>query len=172
MRCIIPFKRYIFVKHSKHSNMKYFSLAVFTTLFSISVLAESGGKSDKIYSELKANHDCFSMSLSKEMIDAFDIDIDLDGKQKWITGDFLEGRFLVISDIKKASDIKKSFLKEGYQEVDLEEEVDEFESSNEETYLMITKSGNVVKEAHFIVRTDDNTILLSIYGNLNVKKQK
>ena len=95
--------------------MKYFSLAVFTTLFSISVLAESGGKSDKIYSELKANHDCFSMSLSKEMIDAFDIDIDLDGKQKWITGDFLEGRFLVISDIKKASDIKKSFLKEGYQ---------------------------------------------------------
>jgi len=171
MRCIIPFKRYIFVKHSKHSNMKYFSLVVFTTLLSLSVLAGSGGKSDKIYSELKANYDCFSMSLSKEMIDAFDIDIDLDGKQKWITGDFLEGRFLVISDIKKASDIKKSFLKEGYQEVDLEE-VDEFESSNEETYLMITKSGNVVKEAHFIVCTDDNTILLSIYGNLNVKKQK
>tara|TARA_R110002049_G_scaffold258433_5_gene434184 strand:- start:10 stop:468 length:459 start_codon:yes stop_codon:yes gene_type:complete len=152
--------------------MKYLSLTIIAAIFSLSLLAGNGGKSDKIYSELKSSHDCFSMSLSKEMIDAFDIDIDLNGKQKWITGDFLEGRFLVINNIKNASDVKKAFLKEGYQEIDLEEEVDNLETSNEELYLVITKSGNVVKEAHFIVSNDDSTVLLSIYGNMNVKKQK
>ena len=152
--------------------MKYFSLTIIAAFMSLIVTAGNGGKSDKIYTQLKSDHDCFSMSLSKKMIDAFDIDLDLNGKQKWVTGDFLEGRFLVISDIKKASEIKKSFLKEGYEEIDLEDEVDKFETSNEETYLVITKVGKVVKEAHFIVSTDDSTVLLSIYGNMNVKKQQ
>lgn len=152
--------------------MKYFGLSMIAALFSIAVLAGNGGKSDKIYNQLKSENDCFSMSLSKEMIDAFDIDLDLNGKQKWVKGDFHEGRFLVISDVKKASDIKKSFLKEGYEEINLEDEVDNFESSNEETYLVINKVGKVVKEAHFIVSTEDSTVLLSIYGNMNVIKQQ
>ncbi len=152
--------------------MKRISLTIIVLLTSIFTFAGNGGKSDKIYQQLKSDHDCFSMSLSKEMIDAFDIDIDLDGKQKWITGDFLEGRFLVISDIKKGGDVREKFLKEGYEEVNLEEEVDEYSSSNEETYLVIHKSGSTVKEAHFIATTESNTVLLSIYGNMNVKKQK
>jgi hypothetical protein len=152
--------------------MKGISLIITVLLISLSSFAGNGGKSDRIYQQLKSDHDCFSMSLSKEMIDAFDIDIDLDGKQKWITGDFLEGRFLVINDVKKGSDVQKTFLKEGYEEVNLDEEVDDFSSSNEETYLMIQKSGTIVKEAHFIVTTDNNTVLLSIYGNMKVNKHK
>ncbi len=152
--------------------MKYFSLTIIGALFTMIAIAGNEGESDKIHNELNAKNDCFSMSLSKEMIDAFDIDLDLNGKQKWVKGDFHKGRFLVISDLKKASDIKRSFLKEGYEEINLEDEIDNFESSNEEKYLVISKIGKVVKEAHFIVSTDESTVLLSIYGNMNVIKQQ
>jgi hypothetical protein len=148
--------------------MKKITLILLTAFISLQLMASIGGGSNKIYEQLKSQNDCFSLSLSKEMIDAFDIDLDLNGKEKWVTGDFKEGRFLVINDYKNGSNVKKMFQKEGYELINLD---DANVESDNEIYLLVSRNGKKVSEAHFIVTNDDNTVLLSIYGDMKVEKK-
>jgi hypothetical protein len=148
--------------------MKKIALILITALASVQLMASEGSKSNKIFESLKSENDCFSMSLSKEIIDAFDIDLDLDGKEKWITGDFKEGRFLVINDYINGSNVKKMFQKEGYELIDME---DANVESDNEIYLLVSRVGKNISEAHFIVTSEDSTVLLSIFGKMKVEKK-
>ncbi len=142
-------------------------------LFSLGVLfaGNNQGKSDEIYQELKRGDNVFSMSLSKEMIDFFDLDIDLNGKEKLITGDFTEGKMLIINEKKDCSDIKERFEKEGYKLVEIDDEEIDDDDGDAEVYLLISKNGKIVEEAHFLVSEDDKFILLSIFGRMKVENK-
>lgn len=127
----------------------------------------------RIYSLLDEKYDAFSLSLSKEMIDFFDLDIDMNGKEKWVTGDFTKGKMMTISSEEvKAKTICTLFSDEKYEMVDIEDELEKEDSDSDEVYLFIQRKGKNISQAHFIVESDENVILLSIYGNMQVKNKK
>lgn len=150
--------------------MKKVKLTLISFLITISVFA-SGQKSkaDVVYAELKQMDNVFSMSLSKEMIDFFDLDIDLNGKEKWIKGDFHEGKMLIIKEEIESSKVIHKFIDQGYKQIDLEDE--DSDETSDEVYLLVDKKGETVKEAHFVVANEDNLVLLSIYGNIKVEEK-
>lgn len=150
--------------------MKKFKFSLLAILISIaSLAADQKSKADAIYSELKQFDNVLSMSLSKEMIDFFDLDIDLNGKEKWIKGDFHEGKMLIINEKIESSKVVKKFTNQGYKLVDLEDE--EVNEDGGEVYLLIDRKDKIVEEAHFVVANDDKLILLSICGKINVEEK-
>jgi hypothetical protein len=122
---------------------------------------------DKIYRFLEKNGNSFSMSLSKKVLDAFDFDVDLNGKEKYLKGDFSRGRMLVVSEKKDAKMLLGLFKEEGYQLIDLKE-FNEEEKENEEVYMLTDRKGEKVSEIHFVVDGDDSLVLLSIYGDMKL----
>ena len=158
---------YIFAKQ-KQIDMKIYSLII-TALISFSAMA-GNGDSEKIYKILKSETDVFSMSLSKTMIDFFDMDVDFKGTEKWITGDFEEGRMMVIKEKFTGSDIQKIFKTEGFELIDLEEDED-INLENGEVHLYVTRKKDKVSEAHFIIEGDEKIVLFSIYGDMKVSEK-
>ncbi len=156
----------------KIHKMKKFNLIILVFLigFQLTSFRSIGQNqsSKEILNELSNSENSFSMSISKEIIDAFDVDIDLNGKENWIGGDFLKGNLLIIDNEYTGSTVKKMFLKKGFELVDMEEE----DNSDSEVSLLVERSGKQVKEAHFVVDNDGKTIVLSIYGNIKVKNKK
>lgn len=146
-----------------------------TSLLLISALsigiALAGEGNENLYTKLKANHtESFSMSLSKDMIDFFDMDLDFNGKEKLITGDFHEGRLLVLKDVQSTTSITSIFNSEKYELIEDKEE--KMNSDNGEVYLYIKRNGKNVSEAHFVVMNDEGKVtVLSVIGNMQVKNK-
>ena len=109
--------------------MKKYSLIVIALIFSLSVSA-SKGDSEKIYKKLKSESDAFSMSFSKEMIDFFDMDIDFNGKEKWVSGDFAEGKMMVI---KEKEEFTKNLVTKIEQENKEKELIEEQNKKNKDS---------------------------------------
>ncbi|MEQ8908575.1 MAG: DUF4252 domain-containing protein [Vicingaceae bacterium] len=124
---------------------------------------------DRIYNYLEENHDAISLSLSKKMIDFFDLDLDLNGKERWITGDFSKGRMLVISEKVTAAKTNELFTQEGFKLIDFEEEDQDDDS---QVWLYVKRKGKNVAEAHFVVEEEESLILLSVYGDMKISDKK
>ena len=161
---------YIFAKQNKRKKMKRHTLLLLAIIISASAFAAKGD-ADKIYKKLKSETDAFSMSFSKDMIDFFDMDIDFNGKEKWITGDFSEGRMLVVKETYSGSDIRKMFQEEGFELIEIDDEA-EINSKQGSVNLFVSRNGSKVSEAHFVIENEDKTVLFSVYGAMKVSKQK
>jgi hypothetical protein len=150
--------------------MKKILLILFISIQTVAFASPDGAT--RIYNLLDDRYDAFSLSLSKEMIDFFDLDIDMNGKEKWVTGDFTKGKLMTIDSEKiKAKTICTLFKDEKYEQIDIEDEMDE-EDSNSEVYLFIERNGKNISQAHFVIENEENIILLSIYGDMQVKNKK
>lgn len=150
--------------------MKKVKITLLLLFITVATFAkDQKSKADAIYSELKQFENVFSMSLSKEMIDFFDLDIDLNGKEKWIKGDFHEGKMLVVNEKMESKKVVKKFTEKGYKIVDIEDE--EVNEEGGEVYLLIDKRGDIVEEAHFVVVNEEKLVLLSIYGKIKVEEK-
>lgn len=137
---------------------------------SFSIIA-SESSANKIYKKLKAeNENAFSMSFSKNMIDFFDMDIDLNGKEKMITGDFHEGRMLVLKENNDSRSVIQLFKSEHYELVSLES--DDGEENPDEAYLFVDRKGKKVSEAHFVAINDNSVVVLSVFGDIKVDNKK
>ena len=161
---------YIFDKQNKRKKMKRHTLLLLAIIISATAFAAKGD-ADKIYKKLKSETDAFSMSFSKDMIDFFDMDIDFNGKEKWITGDFSEGRMLVVKETYSGSDIRKMFQEEGFELIEIDDEA-EINSKQGSVNLFVSRNGSKVSEAHFVIENEDKTVLFSVYGAMKVSKQK
>ena len=140
--------------------MKYFTLFISCFFFSLSLFA--GGGSEKIHSEFGSKQGVLGMSFSKQMLDAFDLDMDWKEAVKNLQGDFESIKVLVISDDeikqKYQSQIKTRLKRMGYKEVDLEGE-------NEDIIVYTDKKRKNFNEVHILSRGDESGVLISIYGN-------
>tara|TARA_B100001109_G_C18860913_1_gene473930 strand:- start:1626 stop:2063 length:438 start_codon:yes stop_codon:yes gene_type:complete len=136
-------------------------------LFSANSLLAGNADANKVYNQIEKNYDAFSMSLSKKMIDFFDMDIDFNGKEKLITGDFEKGRMLIVNETTTSLDINHLFEEEGFEWIDFEEG----ENDDNQVSLWIIRNGKEVKEAHFVVIEDEKIILLSVYGKMKVSNK-
>ncbi len=150
--------------------MKKITSLILTTALSMTI-AVAGEGYEKLYSKLKANHtETFSMSLSKNMIDFFDMDLDFNGKEKLITGDFLEGKMIVFKDVVSTKNILTIFESENY--VRIEDKEDTIKTDDGEAYLYIKRNGKDVSEAHFILVNDEGKVtILSVLGDIKVKNK-
>jgi hypothetical protein len=110
------------------------------------------------------------MSLSKNMIDFFDMDLDFNGKEKLITGDFHEGSMLLLEDVTSVESITSIFTSEKYELVeDVEEEIN---TEDGEVYLYIKRNGKNISEAHFVFVNDEEKVtVLSVLGDIKVKNK-
>jgi len=140
-------------------------LAVFIS--SISAIA-SGDEAEKIYTTLKeSQHEVFSMSLAKEMVDFFDMDIDFNGNEQVITGDFSEGKLMILDKGMQLSEVLKLFQKANYKLVELEND-DKNDEVGSEIFLYVKGQDKNIKEAHFIIDEEEKTIVFSVFGDIQV----
>lgn len=150
--------------------MKKITSLIMISALSVTV-ALAGQGNENLFTKLKSNHtESFSMSLSKSMIDFFDMDLDFNGKEKLITGDFHEGKLLVLKDVSSVESITKIFDSEKYELVEDDEE--SMNAENGEVFLYIMRNGKNISEAHFVIVNEDGKVtVLSVLGDIKVKNK-
>lgn len=141
----------------------------------------SGGKgASEIYEKIEANSEnSFSMSVNQDFEDLFDMDVDLNGTEKLVKGDFERGKFLVVDKTEVSEmDLIAEFKSRGYVFKKIEDEDDasayhreEGEKDNDELYVFTDKKGNDLKEVHFMILGEEKLILLSVYGDIHLEKK-
>jgi len=150
------------------------TINIYLTLFAavIMMAATNGKGASEIYEMIKAKSgDSFSMSVNKDFKELFDMDMDLNGSEKWVKGDFERGKFLVVDKEEVASlDILEAFEDRGYFMTKIEDE-DEDKTDGEELYVFTDEKGKDLHEVHFYLLGEEKVILMSIYGNIQLEKK-
>ncbi|MAY82948.1 MAG: hypothetical protein CMP59_02335 [Flavobacteriales bacterium] len=146
-------------------------LALFSAIL---FMAASNGKgASEIYEMIESKSgDSFSMSVNKDFEDFFDMDMDLNGSEKWVKGDFKSGRFLVV-DKEEVKDLKiiKEFKDRGYFMTKVEDEDEDEDGADEELYVFTDVKGEDIHEVHFFLLGDEKVVLMSIYGDIHLEKK-
>tara|TARA_B100000508_G_C11393580_1_gene244635 strand:+ start:88 stop:564 length:477 start_codon:yes stop_codon:yes gene_type:complete len=157
--------------HFNKIDMKKISTLILAVCISSFSAMASGDEAEKIYKALKeSQHEVFSMSLAKEMVDFFDMDIDFNGNEQVITGDFSEGKLMILDKGIQPSEVLKLFKKANYKLVELEND-DKDDEEGSEIFLYVQGQGKNIKEAHFIIDEEEKTIVFSVFGNIHINKK-
>lgn len=142
--------------------MQKILLFVAVSILSIQLNAQSK-KSAQLLAEISQGNNVFSMSYAKPMEDFFDMNIDLNGKEKTLVGDFSSGKLTVISEKRDLEKILHDFKDIGFKEHDFEKEKNE-----KDVHLIYYKESKLIKEAHFIIQSDEEIILFSLFGDMEL----
>ncbi len=128
--------------------------------------------SNKMYNNLRDLDEVTYFSFSKNLIDIVDLDIDSDSDDsaKKITGDINEIKVVIYKpDFKPENPFREKVLKNlNKGDYDLVEEDD----NDEDTEVWIHRKGKKIYECHIIFQGDQNGVLLSFFGDFNVKDVK
>ncbi|MEX2380227.1 MAG: DUF4252 domain-containing protein [Vicingaceae bacterium] len=144
--------------------MKIGIIVLAVSLWSFQLQGQSKN-SDRILSELSKSDNVFNMSYSKPMEDFFDMDFDLNGKEKHLSGDFESGKILVLNEKKNAQEIIRDFKREGFRLYKFEEDE---EKEQDQVHLLYLTNGKKVSEAHFLINGADEFLVFSLYGDLKL----
>lgn len=135
-----------------------------------SLLTSAQSKSDKIYSTFEDEDGVTSFTFTKDMVDAFNIDLGEDNDEKKVTGDLQKIRFISYNPQKGTLSGKKflseaiSMLPSQYKKYE-----DDDEDSNAEIWLLGKKKN--YSECHVFVSNDNsegNCFIVSFYGDFKV----
>mgnify|MGYP001979250778 CR=1 FL=1 len=164
MFCIVPVFGYIFV--SQNNEMKTLFTLILATCISFS--ASAGGEAKKIHQKYSSKDGVVSMSLSKEIMDAFDVDFDWKETMKNFKGDFSSVQVLIVdnnNEIKNSSDdILKQLKLMGYKLIDMED-------SDEDVVVFTDKKKKKFNEIHMLSRGKEGAVLISIYGSFVISNK-
>lgn len=144
--------------HNKAINI----IATVIFLWSFQLQAQ-GKKSNSILSQLSNTENIITMSFSKPMEDFFDMDIELNGMEKHVSGDFKTGKLLIVNEKRNTQEIISDFKHEGFKIYKLEEkeEIDQVQ-------LVYLNKGKSVSEAHFLIDGEDELVVFSLYGDMKI----
>ena len=135
------------------------------------LLSLAQSKADRIYDAFENEEGVSSFAFTKNMVDAFNIDLGDDGEEKKVTGDLQKIRFMSYNpekgEISGESFIRKavSMLPSQYKKYEDEESDD----SDAEIWLLGGKKK--YSECHIFIRNDNpnsNCFLVSFYGDFTV----
>lgn len=171
MYCIVISFIYIFVMQII-IQMKNITTILVGLLLQISVYGSGPGKgASEIYELLESKcSSTFSMNVNKDFEDLFNMDIDLNGKEKWVKGDFSKGKFLVVNkEEANSEEILKEFKQRGYASIEIENDNDG--DGDQQIFMMVDKKGDHLNEVHFIMDGSEKIVLLSIYGDIHLEKK-
>jgi|GEM_PF-2668988 len=153
--------------------MKTLTTILTALVIQMSVFGAGPGKgAAEIYEMLEEKcPSTFTMSVNKDFEDLFDMDIDMNGKEKWVKGDFKRGKLLVVKNEEaELDDILKEFKKRDYSQIKVEDEEDE-DGDPDELYMMVDQKGDHLNEVHFVIKGEENIVMLSIYGDIHIEKK-
>lgn len=150
------------------NKMQKIFLFIAIITFSIQLSAQSK-KSAQLLAEISQGNNVFSMSYAKPMEDFFDMNIDLNGKEKTLVGDFSSGKLTVISEKRDLDQLIKDFKSIGFKLQQFEENKNEEEK---DIRLLYFKEGKLIKEAHFIIHGEEELILFSLYGDMELVEKE
>jgi len=148
----------------------FFALGLMLTTF----LASAQSKADRIYDTFEDQDGVSSFTFTKNMTDAFNIDLGDDGDEKNVSGDLHQVRFLSYNPEKGEMSgdafIRKavSMLPSQYKKYE-----DDDNDSNTEVWLLGGKKK--YSECHVFIRNnnpDGNCFLVSFYGDFTVNDLK
>jgi hypothetical protein len=137
-------------------------IATVIFLWSFQLQAQSK-KSNSILSQLSNTENVINMSFSKPMEDFFDMDIELNGMEKHLSGDFETGKLLIVNEERNTQKIIQEFKREGFKIYKLEE-IEE----SDQVQLVYLNKGKSVSEAHFLIGGEDEFIVFSLYGDMKI----
>ncbi len=147
---------------------QYSMIVLLLGLINTSIFSQ-GKISNKMYSDLRDLDEVTYFSFSKNLIDFvdFDIDTDSDDSEKKITGDLNEVKVVIYKpDFKPEKTFRDQVLKYlNKGSYDLVEEDDK----DDDTEVWIYRKGRKIYECHIIFQGEQNGVLLSFFGDFNVK---
>ena len=147
-------------------HLLYLVLIACTTV----VYGQTKGLADKLYEEYEPKPYVSGFSFGGSLLTALPLDIDFaNGNfERTLNGEIKRVQWLQISDernIKEVTSEWEQFLnKARYKKVPIEEE------DGQDHYLFIRGSRTRFDEAHFLIREDSSTILLTFYGDFTLTK--
>lgn len=121
--------------------------------------------SERMYAQLKGSSGVSLLTLSKDMIDMVDLNIDGDTDGKKVTGPLREIRVAICKDSLDRSTIPliNGFLnKSPFNEVDLEDEEGDLR-------VFVNRKGRTIEECHVAIPGDNGLILVSFFGEFRVE---
>ncbi len=152
--------------------MKTITTILTAFLLHLSVMGAVSGKgASEIYEMIEDKcSSTFGMSVNQDFEDLFDMDLDLNGKEKLVKGDFKRGRFLVVNKEEyNYQEILKEFKKRGYIERKIED--DDEDGEKDELYIMVDQKGKDLNEVHFVMQGDEKIVMFSVYGDIHLESK-
>ena len=146
--------------------MKKTILIIGSCLLAATSFALNNNGSEDILKKIQEEHNCTSISFSKEIADFFNSDISINGVEKYIQGDFKEAKLLIINSKLSEKNLVDQFLKGGFQTVELDKE------DGENLEIVVLRSGKNISEAHLIIEEEEKSIIISFKGDVNVQNKK
>ncbi len=152
-------------------------ITILAVLLSINIFAQRS-PSDKLFEKMATQKGLTSLSFSKEMLDAIDLNVDNeDGtKENNITGDLNQVKLLIYEAPEDGSGINFREVALKYLPLSQFKEIDNDEydinSENGTINIRVLNSGRKVKECHVLFEGETNSILLSFFGDFKVEDVK
>ncbi len=147
---------------------------IFPLLLLFSFLA-SAQKYDaqKVYNLFETQDDVIILSLKKELLDAVDLDLDIEEQLKHIEGDITYMKTLIASSKESAmaiaQDLKNEMDQLRYKVTHVNKENDSVETEGD-LYMYTKSKGNKISEIHFlsINQQDSGLFFFTILGDLTL----
>ncbi len=144
-------------------------LLTFSLLGSI-VMAQDKSKLYDLIDNYSQREGAFALSLNRNMLDAVDLDFDLEEHMKNVSGDIHEIKLLVFSRTDEAHKLVKK-LDAGIAKAGFERQDFELEESDLRFFRIYgNNKGKTFENVQILAHTEDNNvIMLAINGKLKVK---
>lgn len=154
--------------------IKIYRFGVIITLLAISLTGSAQSKSYRIYDEYASRDGFTSLTFSKAMIDAVNLNIDEENKK--ITGDLLEIRILISDqDKQKLDESLSGIISQKLDHLNYRKVKPKERDEDDDAEFWIEGDSKRVKECHVIIKnSEDNrfSCLVSFYGNFKVEDLK
>jgi hypothetical protein len=142
-----------------------------TLLVPFLTFAQQKGQADELYESYDPKPYVSGFSFGGSLLRALPLDIDLDNGnlERTLNGEIKRIQWLKVSDDRYLDEVTKDwqrFLKRaGYRKIELENDEDDL------SYMYVRGTRTQFDEAHFLIETDDTTILLTVYGEFTLNKR-
>jgi hypothetical protein len=146
---------------------KYLLIAALLPLW---VGAQSKGLADELYEEYEPKPYVSGFSFGGSILSALPVDLDFSQGRidRNLNGEIKRIQWLRISDeryLKEVSENWEKFLsKARYKKIELDHE------NGEPQYLYVRGTRTHFDEAHFLIREEESTILLTVYGDFTLNR--
>ena len=143
---------------------------LFLLLFPVALIAQPKGLADDLYEEYEPKPYIGGFSFGGSLLSALPLDIDIANGdlERTLNGEIKRVQWLRVSDeryIKEITDDWQKFLDRArYKRIELDDD------DGDVHILYIRGSRTKFDEAHFLVKEENNTILITFYGDFTLSK--
>ena len=146
-------------------------ILLFALFLPFMACSQPKGKADELYEKYDPKPYVSGFSFGGSLLSALPIDIDFTTSgdlEKTLNGEIKRIQWLKVNDDRYLAEVTKDwerFLKRtGYHRV-------AFDNDDDENYVYIRGSRTRFDEAHFVIKEENMTMLLTVYGDFTLNKK-